>query len=604
MIYQHIGRYKIIKEIGHGGMGKIFEVYDPVLCRRVALKIRKNTFQDKTLFVKEAQNTARLCHPNIITVYEVGQDGDQVYFTMPIIKGESLSQLLEKHIITIQQGIRILIKIAEAVAYSHSKGVIHRDIKPSNIIIQQDQVPKLMDFGLSKEIYHLNYSCANTAGTPAYMAPEQLQGQIDFQSDIYSLGAILYEILTQHPPFSSDTSVQIFTQVLEKEPQSPMQLNPKIDKQIDAICRKAMAKSLKIRYHNAQDFANDLQNYLTGNTIASCNHFINKRTLHWMLFFIYIAIIITISSFLIASPKRVMIVFSYNKKLAWNQSIKKTIQKHFSEYFLNMDKEVAIREEYLATDTENQNRYHNIKKAIIHIKNWKPNVVITVDDDATEAMISHFANTPIQFVFCGVNKALDKIPKNVTGIYESMFIRETWDTLKIFLPKAQRCIILLEKTQLVSILDTHIKNQIPDYKSHYILKSSNWDEWKSFLKKYEKQSDFIYMPTYHNLKDHQGITVEASTVMPWVIENMSIPPIGLLDFNIVQGALLGVVDTAELQGEKAASYSIDILKNYNQTNNLPVYQIEHGKLYINLTTAKRYNISIPDDILENAITIP
>lgn len=265
---QQIGRYQILREIGRGGMGHVFEAYDAMLHRKVALKILLNQEEfsrEKEYFLREAQNTAKLRHPNIVTVYAIEEEKGQIFFTMDLIEGSTFSNLLEKKEVSIIQSIETLEKIARAVHYAHKQGIIHRDIKPSNIMLTKENEPKLMDFGLAKEIKGNKISQSGIiVGTPAYMAPEQMEGNGEYRSDVYSLGAVLYEIITGKPPFESETSIKLMLRAMEKEPFPPRKINPSIGKELEAICLKALAKKPVFRYQNAQEFADDLHRYLTG----------------------------------------------------------------------------------------------------------------------------------------------------------------------------------------------------------------------------------------------------------------------------------------------------------------------------------------------------
>ncbi|HON44347.1 MAG TPA: bifunctional serine/threonine-protein kinase/ABC transporter substrate-binding protein [Planctomycetota bacterium] len=609
MLPKNIGRYKVLNEIGHGGMGKVLDVYDPVLCRRVAMKILlhpKNVFQNKEHFMKEAQNIARLRHPHIITVYDVGEDQDQIYFTMPIIQGESLSSLLSQKKISVQDGIRLLVKIVDAVAYAHSQGIIHRDIKPSNIMIQSNGEPILMDFGLAKEVMTISQH-QETVGTPTYMAPEQLKGKVEFQSDVYSLGAILYEILTSQPPFSSDTSVQILAQVLEKEPLSPIKVNPEIDKKIDAICRKAMAKSLKVRYQNATRFFNDLQNYLQN---QNCEASIDLSNLwKFILGFIILIAGLCFWLFFLESPKRVLLVFSYEKDILWDIHIRQAILETFENHLLRSDKEIVVRDFYINAkkESEEEKIQSKIHQAIHLIRSWRPHLVITIDDLATGYITPHFFHSSIQFVFCGVNNDIKEYgfpQKNVTGICEDVFVKQTFQKIDTFLPTAKNYVILIEDTPIASEMLQHIHQELETIPLYCLetFCSANWEEWKQCLKQYESQVDFFYIPMYHNLKDEQGNYISSADVLQWILGNIEKPFLGLLDFNIKQGALFGVVATGKKQGEIAGYYGVQILKG-KTADAFPIFHLPRGELYINRKTAKRYNITIPTWIEPYAIII-
>ena len=270
------GRYSIVSEIGQGGMGKIYKVYDVRLDRHVALKmlISEGSEINVQRFLREAKASAQLKHPNIVPVYDVGSEEGRYFFTMDFIEGESLHALIRKGTLTIRQIVEIMIKVGDAIQYAHRQGIVHRDIKPGNIMIDVHQEPKIMDFGLakvSKESQKLSQS-GMIIGTAQYMPPEQAEGRInsiDERSDIYSLGALLYEMLTGRPPFWGNSFSQILYQVIHKDPIPPSTLKKNIPRGLENICLKAMEKRKSRRYQSAASWVDDLVRFQRGETVEA-----------------------------------------------------------------------------------------------------------------------------------------------------------------------------------------------------------------------------------------------------------------------------------------------------------------------------------------------
>jgi WD40 repeat protein len=283
------GRYEIRGLLGRGGMGAVYRAYDSQLQREVALKIPRfdaNSEPD-TLerFVREARAAGSIRHPNICPIYDAGQIDDIYYIAMALVEGVSLAQEIKTQPIDPQEAARIVAKLAGAVHKAHTAGIIHRDIKPSNVMIDDMGEPVLMDFGLARQMFNAESITHAGAllGTPAYMSPEQIGGEsqaVDARTDVYGLGVLLYHLLTGELPFSSPLP-RLFVEIEESDPTLPRRLRPEIDRVLEAICLKAMAKRSTDRYQSADDLAGALNGYLRG-LPQSGNVPPRRRVVRWL----------------------------------------------------------------------------------------------------------------------------------------------------------------------------------------------------------------------------------------------------------------------------------------------------------------------------------
>lgn len=270
------GKYDLLGELGRGGMGVVYKARQTDLDRLVALKMILSghfvSAEQVTRFHTEARAAARLRHPNSVQIYETGEILGQHYFAMEYIEGESLSHRLLRGRMPPEQAVRLLLPIARAVAHLHAHGVIHRDLKPSNILIDAAGRPVLTDFGLAKMLdasSHLTMT-GMIVGTPSYMPPEQAASkETGPWSDVYSLGAILYELLTGRPPFQSANPLDTLVSVLESEPTLPRKLEPKIPRRLELICLKCLDKTPAQRYPDAGALVQDLERFLEGDPVAA-----------------------------------------------------------------------------------------------------------------------------------------------------------------------------------------------------------------------------------------------------------------------------------------------------------------------------------------------
>ena len=259
-------RYEILEKIGSGGMATVYKAKCHVLNRYVAIKILRDEFTTDEEFVKrfevEAQSAASITHPNIVSVYDVGVDGNLHYIVMELVKGKTLKDIIveEKGPLPWKWSVNIAIQIASALETAHKNHIIHRDIKPHNIIITEDGVAKVTDFGIAKAVSNSTITAfGTTIGSVHYFSPEQAKGgYTDAKSDIYSLGVVMYEMLTGRVPFDSDTSVSVALKHMQEAPVPPMEINENIPKAVNDIILKAMEKEPMARYQTATAMLRDL----------------------------------------------------------------------------------------------------------------------------------------------------------------------------------------------------------------------------------------------------------------------------------------------------------------------------------------------------------
>ena len=269
-------RYEIQQVLGEGGMAKVFLGTDRVLSRTVAVKVLAPQYAEDQQFVarfrREAQAAAALNHPNIVSVFDTGSNGNVHYIVMEYVEGKTLQETLrEESRLTPERSIEIGEAVARALSAAHAKGLVHRDIKPGNIMITREGQVKVMDFGIARATTSDTVTqTAAVLGTAAYLSPEQAQGEtVDHRSDIYSLGVVLYEMLTGRQPFTGESPVSIAYRHVTEDPVPPSRLNPDVPEALDAIVMKAMAKSPDDRYQTAQELIDDLRRAAEGMPVAA-----------------------------------------------------------------------------------------------------------------------------------------------------------------------------------------------------------------------------------------------------------------------------------------------------------------------------------------------
>lgn len=268
-----IGRYRIERVLGEGGASIVYLAHDDHLRRQVAVKVLRGTGPDtRARFEAEAETLSRLQHPNIVQIFDRGEHRAQLYLVMEYVPGGSLEQLTEHRPQPDRDAARLVAAVARAVGAAHARGVLHRDLKPSNILLTDDGTPKVSDFGLACRLDETSGLTRSgvAVGTPLYMAPEQTMGQraaLGPATDVYTLGTLLYELLTGRPPFEGVLAVDVMWQIANRDPLPVRSLNPRAAADLETICARCLEKTPARRYRSAQDLADDLDRYLAGHPI-------------------------------------------------------------------------------------------------------------------------------------------------------------------------------------------------------------------------------------------------------------------------------------------------------------------------------------------------
>jgi outer membrane protein assembly factor BamB/tRNA A-37 threonylcarbamoyl transferase component Bud32 len=286
----YFGDYELLREVARGGMGVVYKARQVSLDRIVAVKMilagQLASEQDVQRFRAEAQTAAGLRHPNIVAIHEVGEHEGQHYFSMDFVEGESLADRLADGPLPPLQAARYVETVARAIEYAHQRGVLHRDLKPANILLDRDDQPRVTDFGLARQADRDRGLTATGAvlGTPSYMPPEQASGRRDRvgpASDVYSLGAVLYELVTGRPPFRAATALDTLLQVLDAEPAPPRLLNPAVGRDLETVILKCLAKEPERRYASAAALADDLKAFQEGRPVRARRPGRIERAVRW-----------------------------------------------------------------------------------------------------------------------------------------------------------------------------------------------------------------------------------------------------------------------------------------------------------------------------------
>ena len=301
-VLAEFGDYELLEEIGRGGQGIVYRARQKSLNRLVALKIvglgYRATETHLKRFRREAEAAASLDHPGIVPIYEVGERDGSCYFSMKLVEGGRLDEVVrcanrtdssraEREPMPIRLAVEVMVKVARTVHYAHEHGILHRDIKPGNILLDQQGEPHLTDFGLARliETESTVTRTMEVLGTPSYMAPEQAVGNnaaISGVTDVYGLGAVLYQLLTGHPPFAGGTTYETIKLLLDTEPRQPRLWNAKVDRDLSTICLKCLEKDPKRRYASALELAEDLERWLKHEPILARRIGVFTRGRKWV----------------------------------------------------------------------------------------------------------------------------------------------------------------------------------------------------------------------------------------------------------------------------------------------------------------------------------
>src|SRR6478672_3402956 len=285
------GDYELLEEIGRGGQGVVYLARQKSLNRTVALKVIGlgpwATEAHLKRFRREAEAAASLDHPFIVPIHEVGERDGQCYFSMKFVEGGQLDEMVRRAPMSIRQAAELIAKVARTVHYAHQHGILHRDIKPGNILLDAKGEPHLTDFGLARlvETESTMTRTLDVLGTPSYMAPEQAMGNnaaVGSVTDVYGLGAVLYQLFTGQPPFAGGATYETIKLLLDTEPRQPRLLNPKIDRDLSTICLKSLEKNPKRRYPSALSLAEDLERWLKHEPIRARHTGVFARGRKWV----------------------------------------------------------------------------------------------------------------------------------------------------------------------------------------------------------------------------------------------------------------------------------------------------------------------------------
>lgn len=267
---KRLGRYRLLVELGRGAMGIVYRAQDPSLNRTVAVKsiilmddpATRSDYEAR--FLQEAKAAGGLNHPNLVTIHDVGREGDVAYMAMELLEGTELRALMARGRVPLPFALDVVAQAADGLAHAHEHGVVHRDIKPGNIMVVHDRIAKIMDFGIARvRASDVKTQTGAILGSPRYMSPEQVTGQpADLRSDIFSLGVVLYEVVTGEPPFTAPTVTQLMHQIATATPRPPSASNPAVPAMLDLIVARALQKQPAERYQSAAELASDLRTCL------------------------------------------------------------------------------------------------------------------------------------------------------------------------------------------------------------------------------------------------------------------------------------------------------------------------------------------------------
>ena len=306
--------YELIEEIARGGMGVVYRARQHGLGREVAVKLLRDGFlagaDDVGRFRVEALAAASLQHPHIVGIHEIGEHAGQPFFSMELIAGQNLAQLTREGPMPARRAAEVVAKIARAVAHAHGRGVLHRDLKPSNVIVDPGGDPHVTDFGLARRVDSESRFTltGQVLGTPGYMAPEQALGRSGPLADVYSLGAVLYHLITGRAPFVGETPTAVLNQLAQAEPVAPRLLNPQLPRDLETICLRTLAKEPERRYSSAQSLADDLGRFLAGEPIFARPVTQAERLVRWCRRRPALAALVSVAALLVVAVVAVTLV--------------------------------------------------------------------------------------------------------------------------------------------------------------------------------------------------------------------------------------------------------------------------------------------------------
>jgi len=279
-----IGKYRVVERIGRGGMGMIFKAHDPILQRPVALKVISPevevTDELRARFFREAQACAKLNHPNIVTVYDMGEDDGRLFIVMELLEGDELRSLIKASTLSLEDKVHVMLQVCHGLHYAHLNGVVHRDMKPGNIFRLRNGQAKVLDFGIA-HIATTEAGLTRTGlimGTLRYISPEQVRGRFDHRSDMFSLGSVFYELLTSQPPFRGEDPMQLLEQLRSEDPLPPTDVDPTIPPELTVIVQRAMRKDPDERFHDLEEMRSELE--LVHGTLIEKRQRVGARVRH------------------------------------------------------------------------------------------------------------------------------------------------------------------------------------------------------------------------------------------------------------------------------------------------------------------------------------
>jgi len=279
---EKIGKYEVLGKIGEGAMGVVYKALDPLMERVVAVKTMSADLDSepdlKTRFLREAKSAGQLSHKNIITIYDLFEEGGRVYIAMEFLDGEELkAKIARRERLPLEYKLRFMTEICEGLGHAHQREIIHRDIKPGNVHITRGGHVKILDFGLARIAASDITRTGSVMGTPNYMSPEQVRGDhIDARSDIFSVGALFYEMLTYQKPFAGSSYHQTFFKIIEQDPEPLDKVDPKIPKELSDIVMRALSKAPDKRYQSAEDLLRELKRF--GKTLEGRRKEVQEET--------------------------------------------------------------------------------------------------------------------------------------------------------------------------------------------------------------------------------------------------------------------------------------------------------------------------------------